>query len=317
MNSKKGVIITLIAAVFWGFSGTCGQYIFDNFGADPTYLTAYRLLFAGSILMVLGFIKNGRIMVSVWRDRARRLRLVLFAVCGIMFCQLSYMEAIANSNSGTATTLQYIGPVLVMIVSCIFAKRLPQKKETLAIIFVVIGVFLIATHGNPGSLVLTPAGLSWGLASAVAVMLYTLLPVGLTEKYGSILVTGYGMFLGGIILFTASGAWRAPMIYDLRCILAFGAIIIFGSILPFTMYIAGVNLCGAVKASMLASIEPAAATIFMVVWLGETLTATDLAGFAFILATVFLLAKKEDGALPSQTSSLVAPATESPRPKQS
>ena len=54
MKRNIGVIITLVAAVFWGFSGTCAQYIFDNFDADPTYLTAVRLLAAGLILVIIG-----------------------------------------------------------------------------------------------------------------------------------------------------------------------------------------------------------------------------------------------------------------------
>lgn len=43
MKNNTGVLITIIAAMLWGFSGTCGQYIFDNFHADATYLTAVRL----------------------------------------------------------------------------------------------------------------------------------------------------------------------------------------------------------------------------------------------------------------------------------
>lgn len=294
MQNRKGMFITLIAATLWGFSGTCGQYIFDNFGADPTYLTAYRLLIAGIILTLFGLIKDKNHMLSIWKDKSAILSQLVFAIAGIMFNQLAYMKAIAYSNSGTATTLMYVGPVLIMIISCIMAKRLPKKKEVVAIVLVMIGVFLIATHGNIHTLVITPNGLTWGLLSAVAVVLYTMLPVKIAGKNGSILTTGYGMLIGGMILFIASRAWEAPMIYDIRCIIAFIAIIIFGTILTFTLYLTGVSLCGPVKASMLSSIEPAASTFFMVIWLGVSLTAIDLVGFACILATVFLLADKKD-----------------------
>ena len=56
------------------------------------------------------------------------------------------------------------------------------------------------------------------------------------------------------------------------------------------MYLMGVNLCGAVKASMIASVEPVSATVCMVVWLGESFSVIDFIGFACIFATVFLLA---------------------------
>ena len=175
MKRNIGVIITLVAAVFWGFSGTCAQYIFDNFDADPTYLTAVRLLAAGLILVIIGLFTDRKNMISIWTDRTSALRLIIFTVTGFLFCELTYMKAISYSNSGTATILQYLGPVLIMIVSCFLARKLPKRKEVCAIIMALIGVFFIATHGRIDTMVITPLGLSWGLWSAVALMLYTML----------------------------------------------------------------------------------------------------------------------------------------------
>ena len=293
MEKNKGVIITLIAAVSWGFSGSCGQYIFDTFSADPTYLTAVRLLSAGIILILLGFSADRKNMIRIWKDRPAVLRLMVFSIAGLMFCQLTYMKAIAYSNSGTATILQYIGPVLVMIVSCFMARKLPRGKEVAAIIMALAGTFIIATHGDIHTMVITPKGLTWGLLAAVALMLYTLLPVKITKNYGPLSTTGYGMFIGGIVLCIGCRIWEAPIIHDIRCLYAFIAIVIFGTVLPFTLYILGVSLCGAVKASMLASLEPVAATVFMVIWLKEPFMLMDLAGFLCIFGTVFLLVKKE------------------------
>ena len=192
-------MLTIIAAISWGFSGTCGQYIFDTFGADATALTAVRLLSAGILLTALGFIKAPAAMTEIWKTRDTAIRLVIFSIAGIMFCQLTYMKAISYTNSGTATILQYIGPVLVMIVSCLAARRLPQKKEVFAIFMALCGTFIIATHGDIHTMIITPRGLVWGLWSAFALMLYTLLPVRLIQKFGSIATTGYGMLLGGLV----------------------------------------------------------------------------------------------------------------------
>lgn len=294
MKNNTGVLITIIAAMLWGFSGTCGQYIFDNFHADATYLTAVRLLTSGLILVVIGFITNRKNMVDVWKNRNTALRLLVFSLAGITLCQLTYMVTISYSNSGTATILQYIGPVFVMIVSCIMARKLPQRKEVLAIIMALIGTFIIATHGNIHTMVITPKALTWGLASAVSLMLYTMIPVSITQKFGSITTTGYGMTIGGIVLCIGCRIWEAPMIYDIRCILAFAAIVILGTVLSFTLYMTGVARCGAVKASMLASLEPVSATVFMIVWLKEPFQLIDAVGFLCIFTTIFLLVKKEN-----------------------
>ena len=295
MKERKGIIITITAAVLWGFSGTCGQYIFDRFGADASYLTAARLLSSGLVLTGLGLFTDRKNMTAVWRSRSTALRLLIFSVAGIMMCQLTYMKTISYSNSGTATILQYVGPVLVMIVSCFTARKLPCKKETAAIILALCGTFLIATHGDIHTMVITPRALFWGIGAAFSLMLYTLLPVSLTEKFGSITVTGFGMLIGGIVLCRLDRIWEAPIIYDSRCAAAFAVIVIFGTVLPFSMYMTGVTCCGAVKASMIASIEPISATFFMVFWLGESFHPMDFAGFLCIFITIFLLTKKDTG----------------------
>ncbi len=97
------------------------------------------------------------------------------------------------------------------------------------------------------------------------------------------------------------------VIYDFRFVLAFIGIVIFGTILPFTMYVYGVSRCGAVKASMIASIEPVSATVFMVVWLKEPFMLIDLAGFLCIFITVFLLVKKEEVRDPEKPVSTCEP----------
>ena len=84
------------------------------------------------------------------------------------------------------------------------------------------------------------------------------------------------------------------MVYDPACIIAFAAMVLFGTVLTFTIYLVGVHRCGAVKASMLATIEPVSATVIMVLWLGEAFAFMDFVGFACIFITIFLLVKKEE-----------------------
>lgn len=293
-KEKSGAIITLTAGILWGFSGCCGQYIFDNFGAEPQYLTAYRLTIAGALLVIYGFITDRQNMIGIWKEKKTIIRLLFFAVFGLMLNSLSYLTAISYSNSGTATILQYLGPLLVMIWACFSGRRLPTGKEILAIVLALLGTFFLATHGDIHTMVITPLGLLWGLLAAFFLATYTLIPVPIIGKYGSTAVTGYGMFTGGLILWIITGSWNAPMVYEPACIAAFVAMVFFGTVLTFTIYLVGVHRIGAVKASMLATIEPVSATVIMVFWLGESFAFMDFVGFACIFVTIFLLTKKEE-----------------------
>lgn len=293
MKKNTGAVIAIAAAVVWGFSGTCGQYIFETFPVDASHLTSLRMLSAGLILVVIGMAGRKPEMKTIWKDRNSVRDLLIFSVFGIMLCQLSYMKAIQWTNSGTATILQYTGPVMIMVVTCLSEKRLPQRKETLAICMALLGTFLLATHGNIHTMVLTPRGLVWGVLAAVTLAAYTLLPQKLIARYGSIAVTGYGMVLGGVVLSLLTRVWTMDFTPDYRFFLAFGAIVVLGTALSFSMFLKGVSMIGPVKASLIASIEPVAATVFMILWLKVPFQLMDLAGFLCIFVTVFLLLKKE------------------------
>jgi len=295
--SKYGALVAIIAAIFWGFSGCCSQYIFENFTVDAAHLTSFRMLSAGTIVVLAGFaagkLKGSDDMTVIWKNSADVISLLIFAVFGIMLCQLSYQKAIYWTNSSTATILQYTGPVMIMALTCMMARRLPTRKEVAAIALAMTGTFLLATHGDIYSMVITPRGLFWGLFAAVTMVTYNMLPQKLIRRYGSMCVTGYGMVIGGIVLTLITRAWEAAWPLDIRLWLAFGGVVFFGTVLSFTMFLWGVAQIGPVKASLIASLEPVAATVIMIVWLDADFLFMDLIGFTCIFLTVFLLLKKE------------------------
>ena len=53
-NSLKGTLLTVVAGIAWGLSGTSGQYLMTH-GISSLVLTNLRLLIAGGILMVLAY----------------------------------------------------------------------------------------------------------------------------------------------------------------------------------------------------------------------------------------------------------------------
>lgn len=290
----RGFLFALFGGILWGFSGTCGQYLFTFEKLDSGWLTVTRMLLSGIILLGVSAVNYRAEMKLVWKKKKDALRLVLFAVLGLTSCQYMYLTAISYSNAGTATVLQYLGPALIMIISCIMGRRLPSKKELCAILLAITGTFLLATHGNPSTLVISKEGLFWGLGSAVALVLYTMLPGDLISRYGSTVIVGFGMLIGGIFLFFVFGYWNYKIDFDVPLIMGVGAIVLIGTALAFTLYLQGVSDIGSVKASMIACVEPVSATIISALWLKTNFTGIDIIGLVAILLAVLLLSKKDD-----------------------
>ena len=289
----KGSVCAALGGVFWGFSGTCGQYLFSEFGVSSLWVTCLRLLCAGFLMVLLAFFKNKRDLVEIWKHPKDLFVLAMFGIFGLMFCQLSYLTGISHSNAATTTVLQQLSLIIIMLITCLQSRRSPGKAELLALALALFGTFMLATGGNPGELLLSSQGLFWGLATAAAVAAYTLIPRGLMTRWSREAIRGIGMIFGGIVLNLYARSWEFEVSLPLSGWLAFGCVVIFGTVVSFTLFLRGIQDAGAVRASMLCVTEPLSAAVFSAVWLGTTFSAAELIGFAAILATIFLLAKSE------------------------
>lgn len=292
-NPVRGVLCTLIGGCCWGFSGNCGQYLFNVHGVDPQWLTVIRMITAGLITVLIVAVRNPQPLKDCFNNKKDRIVMVLYGVFGLLLSQYTYLEAINATNAGTATVLQYIGPVLVMVLVCFTGRRLAGPHEALSIALVIVGTFLLATHGNIHTMVINPAGLFWGLFAACTLVLYTMLPKSIAPKYGALMTTGVGTLIGGIVFFIVIHPWPLTIDLPLTGWLAVAAMIVVGTVIAYPLYVQGVNDVGPVKASMLASVEPVSAAVISAVWLGSEFALPDIVGFACILMTVFLLAKPE------------------------
>lgn len=288
----RGIFYTLAGGACWGFSGACGQFLFQAYQIDAFWLTAARMLISGILLLGYLLVTQPIKLKTIWQDKQDVRQLLFFAIIGLLACQFTYLKAIEHTNAGTATVLQYLGPLLIMVYACIKGSRLPSRREAIAIVFALAGTFLLATHGNIHTLVISTQGLFWGIGAAIGLFFYTLIPTRIIGKFGSWVVTGYGMLIGGSCLALATRIWQVPVHLDLAGILALAGIILIGTLVAYTLYMQGVQDIGAVKASMLASIEPVSATLFSALWLDTSFVFMDLIGFLLIMSTVFLLAKK-------------------------
>ena len=283
----------MLGGVCWGFSGTCGQYLFSRFGVSTLWLTCLRLLAGGIIMLALAAVRHRRELRNIWRCPGDAAMLVAYGLFGLMMCQYAYMTSISYSNAGTTTVLQTLSLVIIMLLTCLRLRRRPNRVETIALLLALFGTFLLATGGDPAHMVLSPQGLFWGLATAVAATVYTLLPRRLLSRWNREVVNGWAMLIGGVVLNLGARSWTFHVDLPFRGWLAVCAIVVFGTVLSFTLFMQGIQDVGPVKSSMLASTEPVAATVFSAVWLGTAFSTVDLLGFAAIIATIFLLAQPE------------------------
>ncbi|MCD8355356.1 MAG: DMT family transporter [Clostridia bacterium] len=290
---RKGVGITLLGGACWGLSGTSSQYLCSAQGMDTRWITDLRLLGAGVILLLIAFMQDREKLHRIVHTPRALLHCIMFGVCGLMFTQFSYITSITKSNSGTATVLQYLSTIIVLLFVCITTKKMPVKREWLAILSCVAGTFLVTTHGSFTTLYISQEGLLWGIISAVAAALYIILPQDLMKKWGSITTVGIGMLSGGIAFFFLMRVWMVPISFNMQTAWMTVFIVLIGTAVAFTAFLKGTSMIGPARGNMLGCIEPLTATLTTAVFMHTAFSWIDLIGFALILATVFILAKDE------------------------
>ena len=295
MNRKTfiiGALLALIPGVLWGLSGVFGQYLFQQRGISAEWLVTVRLLISGGLMLLISFAGSKEKTLAIFHDKKETIRLLIFAVFGLMAVQLTYFVAIAKSNAPTATILQYVFPVLIVLYTALRSRKPPTKKEVVAIVLAMVGIFLLVTHGNPNTLNITVEALIWGLASAVAMAFYTMYPGSLQKRWGSPVVVGWGMLFGGIALNFYHPFWAFTGDIDMAGFLMIVFIILFATFGAFYVYLISVTMIGATYASLFACIEPLASAFFSVVGLNLVFNQMDWIGAALIMITMFLLSWK-------------------------
>lgn len=298
----KGIILTLTGGIFWGFSGVCGQYLFQQKNAMPQWLSIWRLFFSGLLILILIYPKYKTDIFKVFSKKTI-LPMLIFCFVSVMGCQHSYLMAISASNSATATVLEYIAPAVVMLFVCVAGKRLPSPMQLIALVCAMAGVFFMATGGSFKSLSISEAALFWGLLGGVCYGVYTIQSPSLSSICGVLPMLGWGNLIGSIPLFIVNSEYAFSYTPDFQALLAFFGTTILGTILSFGIYIKGCQLAGPITGSLCASIEPLSSAVIAFLWLGTQFKPTDIVGLVLIVCTVVILALDKGRAVPKNNLS--------------
>lgn len=292
-----GVACAVIGSVFWGLSGTCADILMTDYGVGALALSCVRFLAGGALFLAVLLTRRRKSLIELFRDRASLARCAIYGVCGFLLTSVCYLMTIAATNAGTATVIQTSNAVVVMIVTCLAARRLPRPAHVVGLVCAVAAVWLVATKGDPAHLAIGQAGAVWGALLVGACLVYNMYPRRLMEQWGSLAVTGVSMLAGGIgalAVLGASSAAGVPVSFpalDVRGAAVLAAIVVCGTFGAFGLYLHGVRTIGAVRASMIGALEPVSACVFSAVLLGEAFVAADWAGLVLMVAMVVLVAQ--------------------------
>ena len=289
-----GLMMIISGATLWGLSGPMIQWLFNYTELSSTDFLVIRLLLAGMfILCSLLFTKQN--IFEIWKYPSHWIQLLIFAIVGMLGAQYAFIETVHISNAVTATLFQFLGPVLITIYIAIQHKKLPSFMQVIAIVAALTGTYFLITNGSIENIVLSKQAILFGILTAVGFAFYTLHPASLIKQWGTSVIVGWGMLLGGISLFLYNQEFHFRHVANTLTMSTFSMLIlvIISGTLSFLLYIGSLKYLSATETSILSSIEPLVAAIVSIIWLNESFGAYQLLGGIFIIVAVVFLTMPE------------------------
>ena len=271
-----GALLALSAAALWGFAAVVAKDVFS--AVSPLRVAQTRALATAVILLAfVGFIARTR-------PRLPRETLGLVALFGAALALVngSYYLAIRRLPVGVALTIQYLAPLIVLVVR----RHRVSRRLWAAAGCCVIGAALVSgiATGFSGSV----TGLLFAAVSAGGFASYLLLGEAVAKKVGATASVAFGFSAASIVWAVVQPWWSYPFgpLGGWGVGWRMAVVCILGTVVPFCLMVAAVRKISAGPAGVLATAEPGFGALFALMLLGESLTPLQVVGLVLVVAGV-------------------------------
>jgi drug/metabolite transporter (DMT)-like permease len=293
-NRVKGLMMVISGATLWGLSGTAAQVLFQEKHITAEWLVMLRMMIAGIALLLVSVWKK-LTPLAIWKEKKSRFHIFLFGMVGMLGVQYTYFAAIATGNAATATLLQYLAPVYIVLYSLLKERMKPSKEIALATLLALVGTFLLITNGSTDGLKVSFISVVWGVLSGMALAFYTLSSAQLLKKWHSIIVVGWGMVIGGMMMcFVVPSIFPSNIILGMDTWLLILFVVVFGTLFAFLLFVESIRHLSPTESSLLSSVEPLSAVIASIAFLHVSFGVFQALGGVCIILTVFLLSQRKE-----------------------
>lgn len=252
-----------------------------------------RLLVAGSVVLILSSFQLRSQLFNIWKNWKNYLSFLAYAILGIFSVQFFFYLCVEYSNATTATILQFISPVFILLYNRIIYKKKASKKAIFYVLTAMIGVFLMATKGDLSELSITPLALLTGLLSALGVMFNVILPQRFAKKYGFVPTVGWGMIIAGLFSNFLYPVYKISFRLDAISICICLTIAFLGTAFAFFLSMKAVSLVSPLVVSVVSASEPLSSAILSILFLGMVLDGFLVLAMILIIVPMIFLSIEE------------------------
>jgi drug/metabolite transporter (DMT)-like permease len=298
-----GVVAVVVAAVLFAVNGTVAKLAMQS-GISPTRLVELRSLGSALVLVPVALLLTGRRMRLHGRELAV---MAVLGVVGMAAVQWLYLVAISRLPVGLALLIEYTAPLLIALWARFVLHEHVRPRAWWGLAASLIGLTLVAQVRR--GVELDAIGLAAAGGAAIALATYYLLGERLVAHRDPLSTQAWSLAFAALFWLVLQPLWT----FDARVLTTdtplpgalAGAsaptwalvayVVVLGTVVPYTLVLAGMKVIGAARAGLLGMIEPVAAAAAAWVVLGESMSAVQVTGGVVVLAGVALAETARSG----------------------
>jgi drug/metabolite transporter (DMT)-like permease len=295
-----GLLLALGGVVGFGFRPVFVKLCYSVEAVSPVTLLFLRMLvslpFFAAVAWWLG-----------WKDAqgsAKRAPLTpreWAAVAGLAFVGYylaSFLDFIGLQyvGAGVGRLILFMYPTMVVLLSLLFLKKHPTRRELAALAISYAGIALVVSGqvGAPGQDRLFLFGVLMCLASALSYAVYLVAGSELTRRIGSMRFTAYTMIAATLPAAVQFLALERMSALDLSARLWWYLMlmVVFATVVPSFMVAEALKRIGANQFALIGAVGPVVTVYAGAIGLEEPVTAIQIAGSALVISGVLLVSLK-------------------------
>lgn len=287
---KKNFVYIILASIAWGTSG-----LFVN-ALGPMGLSSLQMAtIRGSVAAICMSLYALIFDRSLFKISLSEFALFLCSGVSMYLTCASYYSSIQASSVSMAVVLMYTAPIMIMAYSVAFFGERFTVKKCCSLICMVIGCAFVS--GIVGGIEFNLWGVLFGLGAGVAYSSYNIFTkIQMRRKSNPVSASMYCfIFMALVSLVPSNPVHILKVAYDNmpNGILLMVGCGVITSVLPYFLYTLSLKKIPVGVASALSIIEPMAAMILSIAFLGEKLNVFSLCGIILILGSVFVLSTEK------------------------
>lgn len=286
---REGVAFVVVSAVAFGAMAILARFAFSS-GVDTTTLLALR--FGTASVAMLALLRARKMALPRGSTLGMLIALGAAGYGGQAIC---YFTALRLAPAGLAALLLYLHPALVAVLATVFLHEKLTVFKLAALATALLGTALTIIPAIGGEALAAapqlPTGLAFALASAAFYAVYIVVAAAIGRRarplpMSAVVITSAAAVF---LVLTLIRGPRLPQTIDGW--LAVAGIALLSTVMAITLYFAGLERIGPVRASTLSTIEPLCTVVLAAIVLDESIAPVQLAGGALILAAAVLIAR--------------------------